>query len=80
MRDRLLERAAPQRRVAGLAPPFDGELRLVGLGEMMRDQLRLRVGRGDERLRRAPMQRLPAVLEQALVGRVLDERVFEAVC
>jgi hypothetical protein len=44
---------------------------------MMRDKLRLRVGPGPQRLRRAAMQRLAAALQQTLVGGVLDEGVFE---
>ena len=44
MGDRLLERGAPQRLVAGLAPPFDREVVEAGLREMMGDDFRL--GRG----------------------------------
>ena len=79
MRDRFLERAAPQRRVARLAPPFDRGFGLCALGEMVRDQFGLRLWLLDERFRRAAVQRLPAILEQAFVGRVLDQRVPEAI-
>jgi hypothetical protein len=45
---------------------------------MMGDCLRLGFA-FDKRLCSATVQRLPAALEQALVGRVLDQRVLEAV-
>ena len=48
------------------------------LGEMVRDRLRLGVG-ADQRVGGAAVQRLAAALEQALVGRVLDQRVPEAI-
>ena len=63
--------ALPHHSIAGSA--------VAGLREMMRDELGLRVGRGEQRLGRAAMQRLPAALQQALVGRVLDQRVLEAI-
>ena len=78
MGDRLLEGRAAQRLVARLAPPFDGEIVEAGLGEMMRDRFGLGV-RVAQRLGGAAMQRLAAALEQALVGRVLDQRVLEAI-
>ena len=82
MGDRLLEGGAAQRLVARLAPPFDGEIVEAGLGEMMGDDFRL--GRGAlglvaQDFRGAAVQRLAAALEQALVGRVLDQRVLEAI-
>ena len=46
---------------------------------MMRDEFGLRVGGRDERLRRAPVKRLAAAPEQALVGRILDEGVLETI-
>ena len=46
---------------------------------MMGDEFGLRVGRGEKRLGRAAVQRLPAVFQQAFVGRVLDQRVLEAI-
>src|SRR5580693_1222071 len=82
MRDRLLEGGAAQRLVARLAPPFDREFVEAGLSEMMGDDLRLgrrRLWLPDQDFRRTAVQRLAAALEQALVGRVLDQRVLEAV-
>ena len=78
MGDRLLEGRAAQRLVARLAPPFDGEIVEAGLGEMMGDRFGLGVGVA-QRLGRAAVQRLAAALEQAVVGRVLDQRVLETV-
>ena len=78
MGDRLLEGRAAQRLVARLAPPFDREIVEAGLGEMMGDRFGLGV-RVAQRLGRAAVQRLAAALEQALVGRVLDQRVLETV-
>ena len=78
MGDRLLEGRAAQRLVAGLAPPFDGEVVEAGLCEMMGDRFGLGV-RLAQRLGRAAVQRLTAALEQAVVGRVLDQRVLEAI-
>ena len=78
MRNRLLKGRAPQRLVARLAPPFDGEVVEAGLGEVMRDRLGLGVV-FDEGLRRAAVQRLPATLEKAVVGGVLDQGVLEAI-
>ena len=80
MGDRLLEGRAAQRLVARLAPPFDGEIVETGLGEMMGDRFGLGAARlVAQHLGRAAMQRLAAALEQALVGRVLDQRVLEAI-
>ena len=78
MGDRLLEGRAAQRLVARLAPPFDREVVETGLGEMMGDRFGLGV-RVAQRLGGAAVQRLAAALEQALVGRVLDQRVLEAI-
>ena len=82
MGDRLLEGRAAQRLVARLAPPFDREVVEAGLGEMMGDHFRL--GRGAlglvaQDFGGAAVQRLAAALEQAVVGRVLDQRVLEAI-
>src|ERR1700722_6341510 len=78
MRDRLLKRRAAQSLIPRLAPPFDREVVEPGLGEVMRDSLGLRASK-DERLRCPAVQRLAAALEQAIVGRVLDQRVLEAI-
>ena len=82
MGDRLLEGRAAQGLVARLAPPFDREIVEAGLGEMMGDDFRL--GRGAlgliaQDFGGAAVQRLAAALEQAVVGRVLDQRVLEAI-
>ena len=82
MGDRLLEGRAAKGLVARLAPPFDREVVEAGLGEMMGDELRL--GRGAlgliaQDFGGAAVQRLAATLEQAVVGRVLDQRVLEAI-
>ena len=45
---------------------------------MMGDRLRLALG-FDQRLSSAPMQRLAAALEQAVVGRILDQCMLEAI-
>ena len=79
MGDRLLEGRAAQRLVARLAPPFDGEIVETGLGEMMGDRLGLGACASTQHLGGAAMQRLAAALEQAVVGRVLDQRVLEAI-
>ena len=47
MGDRLLEGGAAQRLVAGLAPPFDGEIVEAGLGEMMGDRRLIPLTQGD---------------------------------
>ncbi len=78
MGDRLLEGRAAQGLVAGLAPPFDGEIIEPGLREVMRDRFWFGV-RVAQRLGRAAVERLAAALEQAVVGGVLDQRVLEAV-
>ena len=79
MGDRLLEGRAAQRLIARLAPPFDGEIVEAGLGEMMGDRFGLGVARSAQDFGRAAVQRLAAALEKALVGRVLDQRVLEAI-
>ena len=82
MGDRLLKRRAAERLVARLAPPFDSEIVEAGLGEMPSDELRLgrrALGLVAQNLRGAAVQRLAAALEQALVCRILDQRVLEAI-
>ena len=78
MGDRLLEGRTAERLVARLPPPFDGEIVETSLGEMMGDRFGLGV-RVAQRLGGAAVKRLAAALEQALVGRVLDQRVLETV-
>ena len=82
MGDRFLERRAAQRLVARLAPPLDRQIVETRLGEMMGDCFGL--GRSalwliTQDFGGAAVQRLPATLEQAVVGRVLDQRVLEAI-
>ena len=82
MGDRLLEGGAAQRLVARLSPPFDREIVEAGLSEMMRERFRLgrrALGLVAQEFGGATVQRLAAALEQALVSRVLDQRVLEAV-
>ena len=83
MRDRLLKGRAAKREIARLAPVFNRGLGEARLGEVMGDQFRFSLddtreffaqGFGD-----APMQDLPPAPQQAFVGRVLHERVLEAV-
>ena len=82
MGDRLLEGRAAKGLIARPAPPFDGLVVETRFREMMGDDFRL--GRGAVRLIAqefgcAAVQRLSAALEQAVVGRVLDQRVLEAI-
>jgi hypothetical protein len=82
MGDRFLEGGAAKGLIARVAPPFDREVVEAGLGEVMGDDLRL--GRGAlavlaQDFSGAAVQRLAAALEQAVVGRVLDKRVLEAI-
>ena len=79
VRDRLGEGGAAQSLVAGFAPPFDRKLGLAAQREMMRERLGLRRGRGQQHFGRAPVKRLAAALQQAVVGGVLDQRVLEAI-
>ena len=81
MGDRFLECGATERLVARLAPPFDRQIVESSLGEMMRDRFRIggMLGVAAQDFGRAPMQRLPAALQQAVVGGVLDQRMFEAI-
>ena len=46
---------------------------------MMGDRFGLGARRSTQRVGSAAMQRLAAALEQAVVGRVLDQRVLEAI-
>jgi hypothetical protein len=80
--DRLLEGRPAKGLVAGLAPPFDGEVVEASLCEMTRDHSRL--GHGSlgliaQKLSGAAVQRLAAAPEQAVISRVLYQRVFEAI-
>ena len=82
MRNRLLEGGAAQGLVARSSPPFDREIVEAGFGEMMGDDFGL--GRRAleilaQDFRGAAVQRLAAALEQALVSRILDQRMLEAI-
>ena len=82
MGDRLLEGRAAQSVVARLAPPFDRLIVEASLREMIGDHFRLRrraLGLAGQDFGGAPVQCLPAALEQAFVGGVLDQRVLELV-
>src|ERR1700677_4496242 len=82
MRDRLVEGRAAQGLIARLAPPLDREVVETGLGEMMRHDFGLgcrALGLVAQELGGAAVQRLPAALEQAVVGGVLDQRVLETI-
>ncbi len=82
MGDRLLEGRAAQGLIARLAPPFDREVVEASLGEMVRDGFRFgrcAFGFVPEDFARSAVERLAAALEKALVGRVLDQCVLEAI-
>ena len=82
MGDRLLERGAAQRLVAGLSPPFDREFVEAGLRKMVGDDFwlgRRALGGIAQEFGGAAVQSLAAALEQAVVGRVLNQRVLEAI-
>jgi hypothetical protein len=82
MGNRLLEGRAAQGLIARLAPPFDREVVEAGLGEMVCDGFglgRRAYGFVPEDFARSAVERLAAALEKTVVGRVLDERVLEAI-
>ena len=82
MGDGLVEGRAAKGLIARFSPPFDSELVEAGLGKMMRNDfwLGLRaLGLVAQDFRGGAVQRLATALEQALVGRVLDQRVLEAI-
>jgi hypothetical protein len=81
MRDSFLERRAAERLIARSSPPFNRKVVEPGLREMMGDDFRLSccpLWIVAQQFTRAPVQRLPAALEQAIVGGVLDQGVLEA--
>src|SRR5262249_28082289 len=77
------KRGSRQGALSGFAPPFDSTIRQPCLREVMREQLRLGCSSGwkliAENFARTAMQRLATALEQVLIGRILDQRVFKAV-
>ena len=78
MGDGFFEGRAAQRLIARFAPPFDGEIVETGLGEMMGDRFGLGLS-FDQHVSGAAVEPLPAALQQAVVGRVLNQRVLEAI-
>jgi hypothetical protein len=78
MRDRLGECRAAQSLIARLALPLDREVVESGFSEVMGDGLWLGAAIAEE-FRGAAMQRLSAALQEAFVGRVLDQRMLEAI-
>ena len=78
MRNRLLERRTAQSVLSRVAPPFDCQIFDAGRSEMTSDRLRFRLSR-DERRGRASVQRLTTASQEAVVGRVLNQRMLEAV-
>ena len=82
MRDSFLERRAAQSLVARSSPPFNRRVVEPGLGEMMGNDLglsRRALWIVAQQFRGTAVQRLPAALEQAVVGGVLDQRMLEAI-
>src|SRR5262249_8825143 len=83
VRDRLVVGGSVQGPVTRLNSPFDGRFVEPRLREMMGDDLRLNLGYClkpvAQGLGNALVQHLAAALEQVLVGRVLHQRVLEAV-
>ena len=79
MRHRLLEGRAAQSILARVAPPFDRQIFIPGRGAVMRDFLRVGLPR-DQRRSRVSVKCLTAASQEALVRRVLNQRVLEAVC
>src|SRR6516225_9761940 len=82
MRDRLLKGGATTPLIDRLAPPFDREIVDPGFSEMMRDHFWLRrgaLGQLAQGFRGAAVQRLATTPKQAFVGRILDQRVLEAI-
>jgi hypothetical protein len=82
MGDRFLEGRAAQGLIARSPPPFNRQVVEPGLGEMMGNDLglsRRALWVVAQDFGGAPVQRLPSGFEQAVVGRVLDQRVLEAI-
>ena len=77
------KRGPRQRPLSRSAPPFDSGFGHSCLGEVMREQRRFGCsGVGKliaQNLSRTAVQSLPTALKQILVGRVLNERVLEAI-
>ena len=78
VRHRFLERRPAQSVFARLGPPFDRQAFGACGGEMASDRLRFR-SIGDQHRRGAPVQRLAPASQEIVIGRVLNQRVFEAI-
>jgi hypothetical protein len=63
--------------ISGLAPPFDRGVVETGLREMMGNRLGFGRCAFAQDFRCPGMQPLTAALEQAVIGRVLDQRVLK---
>src|SRR5258708_7614908 len=77
------KRGSRERALSRRAPPFDSGFGQPCLREVMREQLRLGCSSGGKLIAQnftcAAVQSQTAALEQVLVSRVLNERMFEAV-
>ena len=78
MRHRLLERRTAQGVFARLGPPLDRQALGARRSEMASDRLRFRLS-GDQRRCGAPVQGLTAASQEAVIGRVLNQRMLETV-
>src|SRR5258708_4846240 len=82
MGDRLLERRPAQRLIARLPPPFNRKIVEPSLCEMMRNDLwlsRRALWVVAQEFSGAAVQRLPPALKLTIVGRVLNQRMLEAI-
>jgi len=82
MGDRLLERRPAQGLNARSSPPLNRRFFEPGLSEMMSNDLGLSRGAlwiVAQQFGGTAVQRLTAALEQAVVSRILDQRVLEAI-
>src|SRR6516162_505337 len=74
---------ALQRLLARLAPPLQGYLAQPGFSKMVCHDFRLGLGNNwklvAQDIADLLMEQLPAALEQALVGRLLNKRMFKAI-
>src|ERR1700728_3198640 len=78
MGHRLLEGGTAQCVLPRIAPPFDCQTFGTGGSEMISDRLRFRLS-SDQRRGCAFVQRLTAASQEAVIRRVLNQRMLEAV-
>src|ERR1700735_5187462 len=78
MGHRLLEGRTAQCVLPRIAPPFDFQPFGAGGSEMISDRLRFRLS-SNQRRGCAFVQRLTAASQEAVIGRVLNQRMLEAV-